>query len=98
MTDFKIISDTEDEIEIELIQPNDLLGDTSFWNDDDWIEWREKMAKLEVKNIRGQIEIIRIKLKKNPFIDGNKFYATDGIEGSNKDTKIESTDINTGEA
>lgn len=73
MGDFKIISNTDDWIEVELIQPNNLLGDTSFWTDEDWTKWKEKMDRLEKEGTVGETETIRIKLKKNPFLDGNDF-------------------------
>lgn len=73
MIDFKIISDTEDEIEIEITQPNDLLGDTKDWTDEDKEKWDAKMLLLEEQGTKGEIETIRIKLKKNPFLDGQTY-------------------------
>lgn len=73
MIDFKIISDTEEEIEFEITQPNDLLGDTKEWNDEDWEKWNKKMEEVEAQGIKGQLETIKIKLKKNPFINGKNY-------------------------
>lgn len=73
MGEFKIISNTDDELEIEITQPNDLIGDQTFWTEEDYKKWNEKMDKLILDGTRGELETIRIKLKKNPFINGN-FY------------------------
>jgi len=80
MAEFKIISNTDDEIEIEITQPNDLIGDTEFWTDEDWTKWKEKMDRLETEGIKGQLETINVKLKKNPFIDGQVYTGTERME------------------
>ncbi len=75
--DFKIISNTDEEIEFEITQPNDYAPEESrvWWSPEDFEKWDEKMARLEVEGIRGQLETIRTKLKKNPFIDGSQYIA-----------------------
>lgn len=86
MIDFKIVSDTEDEIEMEITQPNDLMGGTEFWTDEDWQKWNTKMAELDKNGTRGEMETIRFKLKKNPFIDGSGFITP--TTGENSETGI----------
>jgi hypothetical protein len=73
MGEYKIISNTDDELEIEITQPNDLVGDQTFWTEEDYKKWNEKMDKLILEGTRGELETIRIKLKKNPFIDGQVY-------------------------
>lgn len=82
MSDLKIIRNTDDEVEIEITQPNDLIGGTEWWTDDDWLKWNEKMKKLEQEGTKGELETINVILKKNPFIDGNFYSGT--TERSNK--------------
>lgn len=77
MIDFKIISDTEEEIEFEITQPNDLVGDMKEWTDEDKEKWDAKMLLLEENGTKGQLETIRVKFKKNPFINGSNFTSED---------------------
>lgn len=93
MGEFKIISNTDDELEIEITQPNDLIGDQSFWTEEDHKKWNEKMVRLDAEGTRGQEEIIVIKLKKNPFINGNNF--TSNTEGSIREDNIYSQGFET---
>lgn len=69
----KVIFEDEDWVEYEFIQPNDLIGNTEWWSEEDWKKWKEKMEKLEEANIKGNLETFIIKLKKNPFLDGKIF-------------------------
>lgn len=71
MSDIRIIFEDDEFIEYEVTQPNNLRGDTDFWNDDDWVTWNEKMDRLEKEGTVGQNETFTFKLKKNPFIDGS---------------------------
>lgn len=80
MGEFKIISNTDDELEIEITQPNDLIGDQSFWTEEDHKKWNDKMARLDAEGIRGQEETIVVKLKKNPFINGKVYTGGQDVE------------------
>lgn len=76
MSDIKIVYEDEEWVEFELTQQNDLLGDTYHWDENDWMKWKDKMDRLDREGTRGQQEIIKVKLRKNPFIDGNNFGVT----------------------
>lgn len=79
MNDIKIIFEDDEWIEFELSQPNDLIGNTVDWTDEDWVYWKNKMDDLEKNGTIGQFETIKVKLKKNPIIDGTKLIT--GSEG-----------------
>lgn len=93
MSEFKIISNTDDEIEIEITQPNDLLGNTEWWTDEDWEKWNEKMDELEKNGTKGQLETINIKLKKNPFLDGDNFIGKNERSNSTDSDKTSGAKI-----
>lgn len=66
----RIVEETDTEITYEVTQVNDLLGDTSCWNDEDWTTWKEKMDRLEKEGTKGQLETFTFTLNKNPFSAG----------------------------
>jgi hypothetical protein len=73
MSDIKVIFEDDDYIEYEITQPNDILGDTEFWDENDWKTWNEKMARLEDEGIRGEDEVFTVKFEKKPKLDGAAF-------------------------
>lgn len=86
MSDIKVIYEDEDWIEFEITQQNDLVGDTSLWNDEDWSTWKTKMEKIEQEGIKGQLEKFTIKFpKKADLINGAGF--TRKISGDEQASK-----------
>ena len=73
MSDIKIIFEDDNWIEYEFTQPNDLLGDTTYWDEEDHKKWNEKMKDLEQQGIKGQDETFTVKFQKNPFTNGAGF-------------------------
>lgn len=90
MTGIKVIFEDDEWIEYEITQPNNLLGDTSYWNDEDWTTWNEKMMKLQNEGTTGQDETFTVKFNKNPFKNGQQFLSATRIKRS--DETIEDTD------
>jgi hypothetical protein len=80
MIDIKILENNDEYLEFELTQPNDLQGDTSEWDNDDWNYWNTKMAELEANGTKGELETKIIRLDKKPFIDGTKFFQASNSE------------------
>lgn len=70
MNGVKIIFEDDKWVEYEFTQPNDLIGNTEWWTEEDWSYWKEKMDRLEREGTKGQIETLKIKIQKNPFLDG----------------------------
>lgn len=62
----KVIFEDDDWIEFEITQPNNLIGDTQFWNGEDWTTWNEKMNRLEKEGTIGQDETFTFKMNKKP--------------------------------
>lgn len=62
----KVIFEDEDWIEFEITQPNNLIGDTQFWNEENWTTWNEKMNRLEKEGTIGQDETFTFKINKKP--------------------------------
>jgi len=91
MIEFKIIYEDDEWIEFEATQPNDLMGDTEIWTDEDWAYWKKKMDELEKNGTKGKNETIKVKLKKNPILDGRNFYTESSKDtespGTNEDIK-----------
>jgi hypothetical protein len=88
MIEYKVIYEDDEWFEIELTQPNDLLGNTEWWTEEDWTYWKSKMDDLEKNGTKGQLETIKVKLKKNPFIDGTKFIGEATGQNSTSEFKI----------
>lgn len=63
----------EDNIIIELNSPNDQIGDFAFeWDLDGSARkrWEEYLEELDRKGIRGQLQLKKIVMRRNPAFDG----------------------------
>lgn len=88
MSDVKITFEDDEYVEYEFTQPNDLLGDTYYWEENDWVKWKQKMDDLEKLGTKGEDETFRIKLKKNPFLDGSQYLGRNtGADSETNNTR-----------
>lgn len=93
MSEIKVIFEDDDYIEYEIIQPNDILGDTSYWDDEDWKTWNEKMVRLDDEGTRGEDETFTVRFEKKPKLDGAAFTRKISEDGKSENFTI----INLGE-